>query len=285
MIEPDKTRQLEQITLYRYLTFDRFLETLDKGLFIPKASLFKDRWEGMVYRMHEFLRERNDARSASKSGEDVKVPTLDDFCIPDNHKSIREGMKEIYTSCWNGTNYECVAMWKLYGKGENAVILETSAKELTDAFVNFNESEKKGWFACLKKLKYILPGDGTFDKVFDGEEPLWDTGFIKLLVNPRFVWTYTGLQYKHISYDFENEYRLLAIHKNRGDRQDKGIVLPLRKSFIKRVILQPGSSDIFADVVQDCLKKYDFNDIPVEKSFLDELPPLVDKYSRSNRNS
>jgi hypothetical protein len=59
MIEADKTQQLEQIPLYRYLTFDRFLETLYKGLFIPKASLFKDRWEAMVYQMHGYLEERN----------------------------------------------------------------------------------------------------------------------------------------------------------------------------------------------------------------------------------
>lgn len=277
MIEANKTLQLDQIPLYRYLTFNRFLETLDKGLFIPKASLFKDRWEGMMKFMHDFLKERNDAIIASQVGEDEKVPTLDDLYIPGNHKSICEGKKEVHASCWNGTNYECVAMWKLYGKDENAVMLETNAKELTEAFVNFNGSEKKEWFACLIKLKYILPGDWRYDKVFDGEEPLWDTGFIKLLVNPRLCWTYTGLHYKHISYDFENEYRLLATHKERGERQDPGIFLPLNKlSFIKKVILQPDSSDIFQGVVQDCLKKYGFNDIPVEKSVLDELSPLED---------
>jgi hypothetical protein len=40
------------------------------------------------------------------------------------------------------------------------------------------------------------------------------------------------------------------------------------------VILQPDSLDTFKGVVQDCLKKNKFNDVPVEKSILDELPPL-----------
>jgi len=275
MIEADKTQQLEQIPLYRYLTFNRFLETLEKGLFIPKASLFDDHWEAMVYWMHEFLKERNDARSASESGEDVKVPTLDDWCIPDNHKHICEGKKEVYVSCWNRADHECVAMWKLYGKDENAVMLETNAKELTDAFDNFNNSGKKEWLACLKELEYVLPGDWKYDKVFDGKEPLWKNGFEGGFSESfRFHCTYTGLHYKHISYSFENEYRLIAAHKVRGERPNNGIVLPLKKSsFIKRVILQPGCSDIFEDKVRDCLKKYDFNDVPVPKSFLDELPP------------
>jgi len=276
MVEADKTQQLDEIPLYRYLTFDRFLETLDKGLFIPKASLFKDRWEAMMWFMHEFLKERNNEMNALSCGDKVKVSTLDDWCIPNNHKSIREGMKEVYASCWNSTNYECIAMWKLYGKGKNAVMLQTNAKELTDAFDNFNESERKEWLACLIRLRYIFPGDYSYDKVFEGEEPLWDKGFHRAFSETfRFHCTYTGLHYKHISYTFENEYRLLAAHKDRGERQNKGIVLPLKKSsFMKKVILQPDSSDTFQGVVRDCLKKYDFNDVMVEKSLIDELPPL-----------
>jgi len=250
MIEADKTQQLKQIPLCRHLTFDRFLETLDKSLFIPKASLFKDRWEAMAYEMHEYLKKRN----TDILLKEPKVSSLNDFCIPDIHKRIREGMKEVYVSCWNGTNYECVAMWKLYGKDENAVMLETNAKELTDAFDNFNNSENKEWLACLKELEYVLPGDWNYDKVFDGKEPLWMNGFEGGFSESfRFHHTYTGLQYKHISYRFENEYRLLAAHKDRGERKNKGIVLPLERSFIKRVILQPDSSDIYQGVVWDCL--------------------------------
>lgn len=270
MIEADKTQQLEQIPLYRYLTFNRFLETLENGLFIPKASLFKDRWEAMAYEMHEYLKERN----TDILLKEPKVSSLNDFCIPDIHKHIREGMKEVYVSCWNRADHECVGMWNLYGKGENAVMLQTNAKELTDAFVSFNKSENEEWMAHFTRLRYVVPGDDSYDKVFEGEAPLWENGFRGVFSEHfRFHRTYTGLQYKHISYRFENEYRLLAAHKNRGERKNKGIILPLRKSFIKRVILQPDSSDIFQGVVQDCLKKYDFNDVPVPKSFLDELPP------------
>jgi hypothetical protein len=275
MNETENTPPLDTIPLYRYLTFNRFLETLEKGLFIPKASLFNDRWEAMVHPMHEYLRERNAEKLLLRSRDEAKIPTLDDHNIPHISQSVYEGKKEVYVSCWNGTNYECVAMWKLYGKGGNAVMLETNAKELTDAFVDFNESEKKEWLACLRKLKYVLPGDDGYNRVFDGDPPLWDNGFQgELSTNYRFHYTYTGLHYKHISYDFEHEYRLLAAHKNRGDRPNNGIILPLKKSFIKKVILKPDSSDTFKVKVRDCLNKYDFNDVEVEKSFLDELPPL-----------
>jgi hypothetical protein len=271
MNEAENTPPLDAIPLYRYLTFNRFLETLENGLFIPKASLFKDRWEAMVHPMHEYLKDRN----AEKLLAEAKVPTLEDYHIPDMHKYICEGKKEVYASCWNNRNYECVAMWQLYGKGENAVMLETNAKELTDAFVDFNESEKKEWLACLIRLKYVLPGDDRYNKAFDGKEPLWDNGFHGAFsTHYRFHYTYTGLHYKHISYAFENEYRLLAAHKDRGERPNNGIVLPLKKSFIKRIILKPDSSDAFKVEVMDCLNKYAFNDVAVEKSFLDELPPL-----------
>ena len=65
-------------------------------------------------------------------------------------------------SCWNRADHECVAMWKLYGKDENAVMLETNAKELTDAFDDFNNSENEEWLACLKELEYVLPGDWDY---------------------------------------------------------------------------------------------------------------------------
>jgi len=271
MVEAEETQQLEDTPLYRYLAFDRFSETLDKGLFIPKASLFEDRWEAMVYQMHGYLKERN----TDILLKEPKVSTLNDFCIPDIHKHIREGMKEVYVSCWNKSEHECVAMWKLYGKDKNAVMLQTNAKELSDAFVSFNKSENEEWLAHLTRLRYVVPGNDSYDKVFEGEEPLWESGFNGLFSETfRFHQTYTGLQYKHISYRFENEYRLLITHKNRGERQNKGIILPLRKSFIKRVILQPDSLDTFKCKVRDCLNEYGFNDVMVEKSILDELPPL-----------
>jgi len=265
------TPNLEQIPLYRYLTFNRFLETLDKGLFIPKASLFNDRWEAMVYWMHEYLQERE----TNIRLKDSHVSTPNDFCIPDTYKRIRQGMKEVYVSCWNGTDYECVAMWKLYGTDGNAVMLETNAKELTNAFDNFDNSPNKEWLACLIKLRYVLPGDWNYDRVFDGNEPLWvngpQGGFSESFL---FHCTYTGLHYKHISYSFENEYRLIAAHKDREERPNNGIVLPINKSsFITRVILQPGSPDAFEGIVRDYLKKLNFSNVLVEKSFLDELPP------------
>lgn len=273
MVESEKTQQLDQIPLYRYLTFNRFLETLDKGLFIPKASLFEDRWEAMMHWMHVYLEERNAEQMLLSAGHEAKVPTLSEYCITETHKNIYEGKKEVYVSCWNRSDHECVAMWKVYGKDKNAVMLETNAKELTDAFDDFDNS--KEWMACLTELDYVLPGDRRYDKVLNGKEPIWQNDFAGGFLTFRFHCTFGGLQYKHISYAFENEYRLLAAHKERGERQNNGIVLPLRKSsFIKRVILQPDSSDIFKDIVQDCLKKNNFSDVPVEKSFLDELPPL-----------
>jgi hypothetical protein len=151
-------------------------------------------------------------------------------------------MKEVYVSCWNSADHECVAMWKLYGKNENAVMLETNAKELTDAFDDFDKS--KEWLACLKELEYVLPGGWNHNKVFDGKEPLWENGFEGgFLESFRFNRTYASLHYKHKSYSFEKEYRLIAAHKERGERPKNGICIPLKKSsFIKRVILSPPRS-------------------------------------------
>ena len=273
MIEADKTQQLEQIPLYRYLTFDRFLETLDNGLFIPKASLFEDRWEGMIPWMHAFLEERNEAIAfnASKFEENVKVPSFFDWAVPEFQKKVSEGKKGVYASCWNKAEHECVAMWKVYGKDENAVMLETNAKELVDSFIDFDKSKK--WIACLTDLAYVVPGDESYNDVLNGKELIWRNDFKGNFPGFRFQ-VFGGLHYKHISYRFENEYRLIVAHNEMGERQGPGIFIPFNKSsFIKRVILQPDSSDVFEDKVRDCLKKNNFNDVPVEKSFLDKLPP------------
>ena len=268
MNEPDKTPTLDTIRLRRYVTFSRFRETLEKGLFIPKASLFKDRWEAMVSFMHDHLKEQN--LNVLIGTQD---PTPDGLDIRATHRRICEGKKEVYVSCWNGTPHECVAMWKLYGRKKAGVLLETDAKELTEAFHQWPEN--KDLLACLTRLRYVLPGDTSYDKVFGGEEPLWDSGFHgEFSTHFCFHCTYTGLHYKHISYSFEKEYRLLVAHKARGERQNSGITLPVTKSFIKRVMLQPDSSRRLEQMVRHCLRKSHLDDVVVEKSLLDELPPL-----------
>ena len=74
---------LEKITLRRYLTFERFLQTLQDGLFVPNVSLFDDHWEAMVHHMNNYLQERNTAILL----KDKKIPTLEDFCIPQIYNS------------------------------------------------------------------------------------------------------------------------------------------------------------------------------------------------------
>jgi hypothetical protein len=270
MIEADKAQQLMQIPLYRYLSFDKFLYTLKEGLFVPKASLFSDRWEGMIHWMHGVLEDQNEAKAANE-----KVPDFHDWAVGEMQKEIHKQKKGIYASCWNSADHECIAMWELYGKGENAIMLETNAKELVNIFIDFDKS--KEWIACLTDLAYIVPGDESYDNILNGKESIWKNDYIGRFPRARFQ-TFGFLHYKHVSYRFENEHRLLIAYNKIGERQGDGITLrPLKKSFIKRVILQPDSSDIFRDEVKDCLKKNKFNDVPVEKSFLDKLPPLADK--------
>jgi hypothetical protein len=42
--------------------------------------------------------------------------------------------------------------------------------------------------------------------------------------------------------------------------------------FLKKIILQPCSSDEFKSIVKDCLKKYGVGKTKVKKSIIDELP-------------
>jgi hypothetical protein len=256
-----------KIILRRYLTFNRLLDTLKQGLFIPNASLFDDHWEAMTHHMAPYLHERETAIIL----QDETIPTLEGFCIPDIYRLVRNGMKEVYTSCWNGTDHECVAMWKLYGKGENAVMIETNAAELIATIEAFNQNNE--WLTVIKDLIYILPGT---DNIPDGHVPLWSNfkniDPKQIQANYLFHQVFTGLQYKHKSYEFENEYRLLIAHKDRGKTTD-GIILPFNKeTFIKKVILQPSSSDEFKSVVETCLLEFGFGKTKIEKSIIDELP-------------
>jgi len=257
---------LDKITLRRYLTFERFLQTLQDGLYIPNASLFDDHWEAMLYHMDGYLKERDTALLL----KDEKIPTLEDFCISDIYGHVHEGKKEVFVSCWNGTGYECVAMWRLYGKRQEAVMIETNARELIAAFESFNLSQNNVWIGCLKELVYILPGK---EQIPDGYEPIWINQVNTTQETFRFHQVFTGLQYKHKSYGFEKEHRLIVAHTKRGQSTEKGLKIPLDKQrFIKRVILQPKSSKEFMRVVSNSLNEYDFENVVVERSIIDELP-------------
>ena len=261
-----ETETLQNIILRRYLSFERFLQTLNQGFFIPNASLFDDHWEAMIHHMDGYLEERNTAILL----KDEKIPTLEEFCISDIYKHVHEGKQEVYVSCWNGTAYECVAMWKLYGKNQDSVMIETNASELISAFISYNMSENNEYFGCLKELKYVLPGEGN---VPDGYPHLWsnDSQINSMQETYKFHQVFTGLQYKHKSYEFEKEYRFLIANKNRGELKE-GLCIPISDTFIKKVILQPDSCDKFKEEVSENLKSHGFKGAVVEKSTIDELP-------------
>ena len=104
-------------TLTRYTSFTWLVSTIEHGLFLPKATLFKDELEGVLPYFREV-----DARHVISRDE------------------IRACMDWIYVSCWHSEPHECHAMWQIYGPSKEAIAIQTTELELRIAY---NESATK----------------------------------------------------------------------------------------------------------------------------------------------
>ncbi len=226
----------------RYINFEKFVYLLKEGLFCPKSSLFEDQWEGLV------------------------APPLEsrDSNYINNFAKAREW---IYVSCWHMEPDESYAMWKIYGKHEFSVCVETSSTKIDELFKEHNSSVA----VYSGKVEYHKPSnkyESAVANVLREKEAFVKNG----------LWTYaTHHLTKHIAYQFEKEYRAIIIDKsfNLNLRNTlSGITLKINpKEIIDAVIISPRAPDWFSNIVQDILIRYEVNNVRVIKSKLElELP-------------
>lgn len=148
-----------------------------------------------------------------------------------------------FVSCWTIGSGDSMALWQLYGGLRTCLAITTTVKKLIGVALSFKEP------SLVHRVKYINHVD-----------------------NPdMIVGQYSDmLQYKHESYAYENELRLIVPRQHDGwDNNPTSLRLPLANlnDLVRSVVVAPEAEDWFFDAVIDLTRRYELK-TPVRRSKL-----------------
>jgi hypothetical protein len=230
------------VLLTRYMRFASFESAITHGLFIPKATLFDDRFEGVL---HYF--------------------NADPATAPMSRDEIRRCLEWVYVSCWYSRSPESHAMWRIYGgRDDEAIAIQTSPRQLRSACESL-----RAMHTNFGAVQYEEPGPNLAKKVAESIEKLWDAGTPGLTIYAA-LFSFA----KHVGYQFEHEVRLVAVDPSAqvGQVNEKsGVRLePIAtREMIRSVILGPRAPDWLFDLTRDLCSRHGLHSAVIRRSSLD----------------
>ncbi len=212
--------------VWRYLTLPKIEHLFGTALLhFTRVDRFGDHFEGAWPKKdYEFW---DDVKK--RGGFDIAAYT--DFQRP-----------RTAASCWVGAEYESVAMWDLYAKGDSIAIVSTFAK-LEELVVKMEDEAKSSGAIGLCGVGKVTYLDHSKDGlVVDGPLPN----------------TFRPFMIKNHGFEHEREVRILVNAAIGYEIPEAGLDVPLDlATFIDEVIVSPYASDGFAAKIADTAKKGD----------------------------
>jgi len=216
---------------------------LEHGLFIPKATLFDDKLEGVL---HYF-----------NTDQHTSVMSRDE---------IRRCLEWVYVSCWCARSPESHAMWRVYGgRYDEAIAIQTSERQLRIASYGLRHM-----YSSLDTVRYEEPEPRLGSRIGPEIARLWDGQTPGLTI-------YAALFsfVKHVGYEFEQEVRLVSVDPEaQPDRENPkpGVRLnPVEtREMIRNIIVGPRAPDWLLELTRDLAARYGVNHVVIRRSSLDE---------------
>jgi len=238
----------ENIKIWRYLDFAKFLDILDTStLFFAGSDKVSDKFEGSLTQRNVVL-QAIDLKQKLKMFEKAGVPKSIINKVTKQNQDFSRLIKQ-YTllSCWHMNEYESAAMWKVYLRSDKGVAIQSTFKNLVKSFEDYHEND-----IFIGKIKYID----------------YDTASI-----PRKNAIYPFV-YKMKSFEYERELRaVICKWTDVGEPvYDNGIRVPVNlDTLIETIYLSPLKEQWFNNVVKSVLKKYNLKK-EIKQSILNRDP-------------
>lgn len=179
----------ENEKLWKYLDIWKFIDLLSTSkLYFTRADIIKknEPFDGKYPdKMYEILK---NAYLELNKGDEKQASMDTSF----EWEFIKVFDKLYFINCWNISFQESAAMWKIYTQNNQGIAIQTTYKKLIDSI------EKKGIHAGL--VEYI---DHRTLKLDNGNS----LNFFNNAFYPYFL--------KHISYKYEQEFRLVYYESNK----------------------------------------------------------------------
>lgn len=136
--------------IYRYIPFCRFVALLKYGLFVPKASLFEDKLEGLI---------------------PIYAKEKPEMGFTDER--VRNALEWCYVSCWHSEAAESYAMWRIYGQRSEAVCIESSVSQLLVSCFHVPDLTADRARQYLDLVRYVDPGALEASEILNALGSLW----------------------------------------------------------------------------------------------------------------
>lgn len=212
--------------IWRYMNFAKFASLVNrKALFFCAASALGDPFEGSF--------PFGNVEARKKRPFDVS-----------NEAEFYSGLRgEMFLNCWNMSAHESAALWKLYGRDDKAIAIESTYRRLQAAL------PKKCIIGAVTYLEYsstVAIPDGT---------------------------VYAPYFFKRRSFEHEHELRaFIPGGSETGVREAGGIYEPVNvEALVTRVRLSPASPAWYRKTVEDLLQTLRLN-LEVQQSAMDARP-------------
>lgn len=135
-------------TIWRYMEFKRFEELLSKGaLYFCRTDRFNDQFEGSLPLANVAQRQRQPMINRVMLASDGVLGRAIDL----EARRVQVTRTHTYANCWHLKEHESYAMWRLYGKGNDSVAIQSTYHRLCESFHRY---EKKVFVGLIQYLDY-----------------------------------------------------------------------------------------------------------------------------------
>lgn len=229
----------QNCTIWRYLDFTKLISLLEtRQLYFPRADQFEDPYEGAW--SNEGVRQLRN----SKDSPELPPNVVEQFIQMTGHHR-----KEMFISCWNASEYESAAMWKLYLQSAEGVAVLSTSDRLASVM---DACSYKGGISMVQYVDYdktVIPFGNLFFP---------------------FV-------HKRLSFAHERELRAIiwsTDHINRPQIPEGAISVSIDfpvEELVTSVHVSPTAPTWFGRLVERVMQRYNLN-VPVVRSNLYDRP-------------
>lgn len=138
----------EECTLWKYMSFSKFVNMLKGKLYFNRLDSFEDVFEGT------FPKYNVEHRKELYGGEIISKDTYD------NVEHLAKNT--IYVSCFHKNEYETAFMWKQYADNDG-IAIKTTSKRLKESFHKTPKSIYVGVVQYMDYNKHFMPEGNIFN--------------------------------------------------------------------------------------------------------------------------
>lgn len=203
-----------KISVWRYLSFSKFAWTVQKkSLWLCRADLLGDPWEiSLSGKQLQLVINRHPIGEWKESAEERAARIIDSW------------RNRTFISCWNKSQHESNALWKIYCRDKDGVVIQTT----------YDKLELIKGICSLYPVSYQLPGANE-------KTP----NHADLVTKKRPMFTY------------EEEVRIVQYDENNEMGSIKGAPLMFDfENLIESVRVHPEANQSVFDAVQNLVRTY-----------------------------